>query len=216
MCSPYDIVSEYWFTCLSAHLWKFRETKSEFGNTPDSYGMLQKKLFYHDLVYSTTDNTAHSMPTHEDSRRCIHRTYAQLRQGFENAAESNEPSGPAVILQKLQINSSIEPWRGRSSCWHGPLASNLNPLQSPAWSAVSDKIFNRFIAVKSTIQYAVHSLETRTMASAMLAFSALGGARRVPASVSRYKVVESAQNKRFDGKRSSSALIPPGPNRQVK
>ena len=54
------------------------------------------------------------------------------------------------------------------------------------------------------------------MASAMLACSALGGVRPVPASLSRLEVIESAQNTRVGGPDGSGArqfLIPPGPSR---
>ena len=53
------------------------------------------------------------------------------------------------------------------------------------------------------------------MASAMLACSALGGVRPVPASLSRLKVIESSQNTRVGGPDGSGArqlLIQPGPS----
>ena len=54
------------------------------------------------------------------------------------------------------------------------------------------------------------------MASAMLACSALGGARCVPTSVSRLKVSESARTIRVcgpDGSGARQLLVQPGPNR---
>ena len=67
-----------------------------------------------------------------------------------------------------------------------------------------------FIVVNPTIQFAVHMLTTGFDSLAMLACSALGGARCLLTSVFRLEVIECARNRSVVGL-TEAGFIPPNP-----